>query len=411
MDDYLFTKKDLGSLICYYPVAIRKIVESWDKNKVLGASETDLIDCLVQEVTLDAPKLHPREYWRVASDEAKIDVSHDFRYAPPIHDRSIVVDGQRITVEVPFDGDADLFDFRPSTRSNLVPQGRVSKNPPKLSITIEGVNLTAEGVKEEMRRALGNVNKYLGWCRGECEAWNSSAREEVTKILRQRKNRLLQQDDLVRQLGIGLKKRQDSDATFSVPVARKRRPVGRVPDTPREAFRPEPTVEEKDYEDILATISNLSMSIERSPTAFFGMSEEHIRDHILVSLNGVFEGSATGETFNATGKTDILIREPGGNVFVAECKIWKGESALQDAIDQLLGYVTWRDTKTALIVFSKNKEFTNVLTKISQGVPTHPNYKRTDKTVAETQTRYVFSQKNDVNRDVHVSVLAFDIPS
>ena len=171
-------------------------------------------------------------------------------------------------------------------------------------------------------------------------------------------------------------------------------------------------MEEKDYEDILATISNLSMSIERSPTAFFGMSEEHIRDHILVSLNGVFEGSATGETFNATGKTDILIREPGGNVFVAECKIWKGESALQDAIDQLLGYVTWRDTKTALIVFSKNKEFTNVLTKISQGVPTHPNYKRTVvKTVAETQTRYVFSQKNDVNRDVHVSVLAFDIPS
>ena len=119
MDDYLFTKKDLGSLICYYPVAIREIVESWDKNKVLGASETDLIDCLVQEVTLDAPKLHPREYWRVASDEAKIDVSHDFRYAPPIHDRSIVVDGQRITVEVPFDGDADLFDFRPSTRSKI----------------------------------------------------------------------------------------------------------------------------------------------------------------------------------------------------------------------------------------------------------------------------------------------------
>ena len=97
-------------------------------------------------------------------------------------------------------------------------------------------------------------------------------------ILRQRKNRLLQQDDLVSQLGIGLKKRQDLDTTFSVPVARKRRPVVRVPGTPREAFRPEPTVEEKDYEDILATISNLSMSIERSPKAFFSMSEEHIRD-------------------------------------------------------------------------------------------------------------------------------------
>ena len=132
---------------------------------------------------------------------------------------------------------------------------------------------------------------------------------------------------------------------------------------------------------------------------------------ILVSLNGVYEGSATGETFNSTGKTDILIREQGGNVFVAECKIWQGERSLQEAIDQLLGYVTWRDTKTALIVFSKNKDFTNVLTKSSEGVPAHPKYKRTVKTVGETQTRYLFSQKNDVNRDVHVSVLAFDIPS
>lgn len=43
------------------------------------------------------------------------------------------------------------------------------------------------------------------------------------------------------------------------------------------------------------------------------MGEEHIRDHILVSLYGQFEGAATSETFNRSGKTDILfafIRPP-----------------------------------------------------------------------------------------------------
>jgi hypothetical protein len=63
--------------------------------------------------------------------------------------------------------------------------------------------------------------------------------------------------------------------------------------------------------------------------------------------NGVFKGQATGETFNFQGKTDILIRVEGKNVFIAECKFWKGEKALLATLDQLLSYLSWRDTKAA----------------------------------------------------------------
>jgi hypothetical protein len=47
------------------------------------------------------------------------------------------------------------------------------------------------------------------------------------------------------------------------------------------------------------------------------MGEEDLRSHFLVQLNGVFQGQATGETFNFQGKTDILIRVEGRNVFMA----------------------------------------------------------------------------------------------
>ena len=46
--------------------------------------------------------------------------------------------------------------------------------------------------------------------------------------------------------------------------------------------------------------------MERSPSAFATADEETLRQHFLVQLNGHFEGQATGETFNAAGKTDIL---------------------------------------------------------------------------------------------------------
>jgi hypothetical protein len=70
-------------------------------------------------------------------------------------------------------------------------------------------------------------------------------------------------------------------------------------------------------------------------------------------LNGVFKGQATGETFNFQGKTDILIRVDEKNVFIAECKFWKGEKVFIGTIDQLLSYLSWRDTKAAVIVFRK----------------------------------------------------------
>jgi hypothetical protein len=82
------------------------------------------------------------------------------------------------------------------------------------------------------------------------------------------------------------------------------------------------------------------------------MEEEHLRDHILMVLDPNFEyGSATGETFNKKGKTDILLRHDSSVAFVAECKFWGGEKVFHKTIDQLLNYLTWRDSKTAVIIF------------------------------------------------------------
>ncbi len=69
------------------------------------------------------------------------------------------------------------------------------------------------------------------------------------------------------------------------------------------------------------------MVMERSPQDFKDMKEEDLRQHFLVQLNGQYEGQATGETFNYDGKTDILIRIDGRNIFIAECKYWGGPSA------------------------------------------------------------------------------------
>ena len=150
--------------------------------------------------------------------------------------------------------------------------------------------------------------------------------------------------------------------------------------------------------------------MERSPNAFREMQEEDLRSHYLVQLNAQYEGQATGETFNNQGKSDILIRSRDKNIFVAECKFWTGPSSFEDAIDQLLGYVCWRDTKTALVVFNRGTEMSTVLSKIPEVVENHPNYKGTQGYSHESGFRYRFGHKNDMNRELTLTVLVFDIP-
>ena len=89
------------------------------------------------------------------------------------------------------------------------------------------------------------------------------------------------------------------------------------------------------------------------------LNDEDIRMLLLVLLNGVDGGAATAETFNHQGKTDMLIRADGKDVFITESKVWSGAKAFLETLDQLLGYLRWRDSKTAILNVCKGHQYCN----------------------------------------------------
>jgi hypothetical protein len=173
-------------------------------------------------------------------------------------------------------------------------------------------------------------------------------------------------------------------------------------------FEPEPVLAETQYEQALGVLRNARNALERAPSMTANLDEEKIRDLLLVILNAQFEGAAAGEVFNAAGKTDILIRADDRNVFIAECKIWKGPKTIQDALGQLLSYLTWRDTKAALLLFIRTGEPTAIITKSIAEIEGHANYKRTRST-AEDGERYDFTlhANGDMNREIRLAFLPF----
>ncbi|MBJ9675434.1 hypothetical protein [Burkholderia gladioli] len=166
------------------------------------------------------------------------------------------------------------------------------------------------------------------------------------------------------------------------------------------------------YEKILECVNLIGKMFERLPSTYANKEEEHLRDHILVTLGASVVGSTTGETFNKRGKTDILVRSTTGsnNEFVGECKFWGGEVAYLATIDQLLNYLGWRDTKAAVILFVPNKGFSAVLNTIQNCTPRHPKFVRFVSTQDESWLNYEFKLQDDPDRVIQVAIMAYHMP-
>jgi hypothetical protein len=165
------------------------------------------------------------------------------------------------------------------------------------------------------------------------------------------------------------------------------------------------------YRAILDTLKQMSHVMERSPHAYATMDEETLRFQFLIPLNAHFEGEARAEVFNYGGKTDILITVQGKNIFIGECKFWKGAKALTETVDQVLGYLAWRDTKCAILLFNRNRNFSQVLAQLRPTMEQHAHFFSFDGSKDETELSFTFRRPDDSERRLKLTLLAFDIPA
>jgi len=184
-----------------------------------------------------------------------------------------------------------------------------------------------------------------------------------------------------------------------------------IPPRPSRAS-PEPELPLADYDEILNVIQSMAKVYERSPSVFAKMQEEELRTVLLVGLNGVFKGDATGETFNGEGKSDILIRVNDNNIFIAECLFWDGPEKFRKKItEQLFRYSTWRDSKLAAIVFNRKKDFSAVVQKMKDVVAGLDHRLAEMSYPIASACRHRFRRADDPQKQFILTCMAFEVPS
>ncbi len=404
--DYLFRGAESHQAVAEWQLRLKNEIDSQSADYILNVSEVDYLQHIIDKYVIDAPVLHA-DRKLVEIGDAQIDVAGRFDYAIDREEGPAYVKGTAINVSIPFDGDPKLLNLTLPSTYYQSPKGDVVGN--EIHLMYSRLKQDQNDLKGELENDVKRIERCFTDLRSIIEQYNGTLKSIAQEAIAKRKAKLLADAQLVESLGIPLKKADGGSSTFTIPLVRKKIAVNK-PTVADKGFRPEPAMIPDDYEGVLSLIKHLSLVIERNPHTFVSMKEPDIRNIILVLLNAVYQGTATGETFNGSGKTDILLRHEGQNLFIAECKFWQGKKESAEAINQLLGYITWRDTKTALIIFNRNKDLTSVLQRIQESVKEHQCYKQEIGISETTIFRYKFCRQDDTNKEFFLTVLVFEVP-
>jgi hypothetical protein len=397
MGPLLFTKEDLRATL---DTTTRKMVtrlEKWDPDTLLNTPEHDIVEELVDEGSVQCPRLLRDRAWMPEPSEV-VQTFMDFG-------REIKRRVPQLTLVVPFEGERQVFMLRATTYSYNPP--RIAKlEDHDLWITVEGDLSDAAHARTLFDAQLDSIEKHLAWSRRQIEEHNQRIRGEVPELVSRRRAHLLATRNLQADIGFPIRRRPDA-GTYTAPVKRRTLRPTRPSQRPTETFKPEPVLSDNDYEAALAVLQNSRNALERNPSTVEKLTEEQIRDLLLINLNAQFEGDAAGEVFNGYGKTDILIRVEDRNIFIGECKVWSGPKTIDEALQQLFDYLVWRDTKAAILLFIRNKDVTAVIRKAKEKVEAHPNFKRPGPSSADERCAFIMHAEGDPEREIYLSLLPF----
>jgi hypothetical protein len=387
--------------------ALDSAIKNQNDDYILNVNKDEYIAHLVSEYSIPPLVIHKDEL---------IVSTHEEMIPAEMHPHSYFVDPGRsyskdvIVFHLPFSGQPELLKVRASTYSLSAPLITVENG--SINFRIINFNLDAERIKQESNQIIQSIESQNSYLTKDLESFNASIAQHASQVFDARKNQLLNKNNLIASLGVPVRKTAGTSSTFAVPAKRTMAIASKPkPEVTEKGYTPEPTLDAIIYNQILKIIHDVGKQFERLPSTYAGKEEEHLRDHMLLILEPNFEGAATGETFNKSGKTDILLRHEGSNVFIAELKFWHGEKGFLETISQLLGYLTWRDSKAAVVMFVRNKEFMPVLHTVKECISKHENYLGFVQEQEEGWYHYRFHINSDANREVKLSVMLFHIPT
>jgi hypothetical protein len=314
-----------------------------------------------------------------------------------------------VRLHVPYMGTQQSFRYRPLTVPGQPPEAALADGVVTLAIPAPEMDVPV--VEQRLLKEERNLVAWVAAVNADLQAVERQVRSLVVSRLQQRQALLTRRGQLAAAMTIPVWQVECSRA-LPIPVQRTTAAVTRKP--PRAGRSPEWELADPVYEQVIRTVTSFGHALERRPTSALQLipNEGMLRDWLLFLLNANYEGPGGGEIFvggeteNGKGKTDILLRHEGANAFIGECKFWDGQAKFDDAIDQLLGYTVWRDSKAAIVLFITQRNPTRIIDTAGGRLAGHAQCRQTKVPTDPVRRRdYVFASAEDAQRCIALALL------
>jgi hypothetical protein len=403
----LFNREDFNSFTDKIRESIKAEINTCEKEYIMKIDTEEYSDFLVSKYSLEEIKMFFENKELLEPIETEI-------MGKDLFNQPTMVSATQYTLIFPFEGDPNYLFLIPNPRYSVRDiEGRIIENELHIIFIISDYSHTI--IERNLERELNKILKYVEYhiteLNNNIDQFNRTLDGFIKNWILKRKEKLSKVMSVINVLNIPIRPRNRPTTPFKFPVTKKKLKLKRpkVPETDLKFW----VLDYEIYENILEICFNMSTVMERTPETYKNMPEESIRDLFLAHLNGHFEGGVSGETFNKMGKTDILIQVKNDIIFIAECKFWKGEKILLKTIDQLFGYITWRETKTSILIFNKDIKIMTVLNKLDDIMKNHNNYIseyniKSEKLKKQGVFGYIFKHPDDENINIFLTVLIFN---
>ncbi len=401
-----FRDNELRNVLANQYKNINKKIDDFSNEEVMANDLEILTENLYQEFYVDPITVDEEELGKRSIVQGKIK-----KYVDPIfrfeNEKEYVdVDGIIARFYYPYHGNKNLFKCRASSFIlGVYPEITLSDGYLILEVERSLAEMKGNNAKDRLMSTvqgeLKEIEQGLELVNNDVIAYNNGLKKHISEALTKRKEKIQSFYDIARMFEVPIEKKEYVEKR--VVIERKIVPIAH-----KYSSEPYYNVSDTDYKDILETIKHTLSTYERTPESYKFMQEEDLRNTLLGALNAIYKGNATGETFRRKGKTDICVEQESRAAFVAECKIWKGARALVNAIFQLDSYLTWRDCKTALIVFVRQKDFMKVLEKAKETLENIECMQST-KEVDKNEFECVYTSSSHPGQLIKMRVMLFDL--
>lgn len=402
----LFEKYDLRSVIANQMRTYSEEIDKISNEEILANDLELLAENIFIKYYIEPLEIQSEDVSRREIKQGKINRYVDPFFADSEDGNYVALDGVVGTFYYPFKGDKTLFSCRASTYS-LSGYPDIEVYDHEIAISIERTlremqeKDATDKLLESVEKQIQAIKKGAEYVNKDIAVFNRTLKFKALELLEAKKNKVESFFAIAKALEVPIEKKDYVEKV--IPIERKTFPVSHRYDSEDYYL-----IKESDYNEILGIIKHTASTYERTPSSYRFMQEEDLRNTLLAALNGIYKGDATGETFRNNGKTDICIERENRAAFVAECKMWNGPSAIKKAIDQLDGYLTWRDCKTALIFFVRRKGFMSIVDAAHNAIEKDPRVQQV-KELDRNEFECLVVSDEKPGRKVKMRIMLFDI--